>query len=159
MTLVACGNSSVSNSEQHQKGDSKGISDINESPVGVDDQENTVVKSKDEYLDRLNVMEEADKNEVAKTTTVDMIEQEKKRYKKWDEALNEIYGVLKEQLSAEEMDKLRVEQLDWIEHRDTSAKEAALKYEGGSMEPLEYVATQASLTKDRCYELVARYME
>ncbi len=56
------------------------------------------------------------------------------------------------------MEQLREEQRDWIKERDQKAKEASLKYEGGTMEGLEYVATQASITKDRCYELVAKYM-
>ncbi|MFD2762069.1 lysozyme inhibitor LprI family protein [Lentibacillus juripiscarius] len=114
---------------------------------------------KGEYLRKLNEMEEADKYAEAKTTTLDMEKQEEERYKKWDEALNEIYGVLKEELSKEEMDKLREEQRNWIKHRDEAAKESSLKYKGGSYESLEYVATQASLTKERCYKLVAHYMK
>ncbi|UOR11113.1 lysozyme inhibitor LprI family protein [Halobacillus amylolyticus] len=88
-----------------------------------------------------------------------MEEQEEERYKNWDKALNEIYGVLKEQLSPEQMDQLTEEQRNWVEFRDEAAKEASLEYEGGSTESLEYVATQASLTKERCYELVANYMK
>lgn len=155
MLLAACGDSSVEDSSNKWIGDEVVREDVAES----ENQEKTVVNSKDEYLNMLNAMEEADKNEAAKTTTVDMIEQEEARYKRWDQALNEIYEALKSRLSEEEMGKLRLEQLDWIESRDVNAKEASLKYEGGSMEPLEYVATQASLTKDRCYELVASYMK
>lgn len=155
MLLAACGDLSVEDSSQKGMGDEVVREDVAES----ENQEKTVVNSKDEYLNMLNAMEEADKNEAAKTTTVDMIEQEEARYKRWDQALNEIYEALKSRLSEEEMGKLRLEQLDWIESRDVNAKEASLKYEGGSMEPLEYVATQASLTKDRCYELVASYMK
>ncbi|SFB24687.1 Protein of unknown function [Lentibacillus halodurans] len=114
---------------------------------------------KEEYLNKLNRMEESDKNAEAKTTISDMEEQEEERYKNWDKALNEIYGVLKEQLSTEQMDKLRKEQRNWVEHRDEAAKKASLEYEGGSTESLEYVATQASLTKERCYKLVANYMK
>ncbi|MBD7983997.1 DUF1311 domain-containing protein [Sporosarcina sp. Sa2YVA2] len=159
MMLAACGSTSASNAEEHEKEDSQGTANVTEGAGEVEDQESSEVKSKDEYLNLLNAMEEADKNEVAETTTIGMIEQEEARFKKWDEALNEIYEVLKQQLSTEEMDRLRMEQRDWIEHRDKAAKEASLKYEGGSMEPLEYVATQASLTRDRSYELVAKYMK
>lgn len=116
-------------------------------------------KSKKEYLKKLNEMEESDKNIEAGTTMVELNEQASERYKKWDTQLNEIYEGLKAQLSPEQMDKLREEQRDWIKHRDKTAKEASLKYEGGSMEPLEYVTTQANLTKDRCYELVEKYMK
>lgn len=124
--------------------------------------DNTVLSTeskKEEYLKKLNEMEEADRNLEAGTTMVELKEQEAERYKKWDVKLNEIYGVLKEQLSTEQMDTLREEQRNWVKNRDEVAKEASLKYQGGSMESLEYVATQASLTRDRCYELVAKYMK
>ena len=117
------------------------------------------ISNKDEYLKRLNEMEEADRHSEAGTTTIELEEQEVERYKKWDVELNKIYGVLKEQLSAEQMDQLREEQRDWVKHRDEAAKKASLKYEGGSMEGLEYVATQAGLTRGRCYLLVAKYMK
>ena len=90
---------------------------------------------------------------------VEMEEQEVERYQNWDKMLNEIYGVLQAQLPSDEMDQLREEQRNWVKHRDEAAKEASLKYEGDTTESLEYVATQASLTRERCYELVAKYME
>ncbi|TFJ92924.1 lysozyme inhibitor LprI family protein [Lentibacillus salicampi] len=114
---------------------------------------------KEDYLQKLNEMEEADRNAESKTTIPDMEEQEEERYKKWDVELNKIYAVLKEQLSADQMNDLKEEQRDWVEHRDEAAKEASLEYEGGSTESLEYVATQASLTRERCYALVAKYMK
>ncbi|RHW43396.1 DUF1311 domain-containing protein [Neobacillus notoginsengisoli] len=114
---------------------------------------------KDDYLKKLNEMEESDKNVEAKTIMAEMEEQEAERYKAWDEELNKIYSVLREQLSTEQMEQVRIEQQNWIEYRDESAKKASLKYKGGSTESLEYVATQASLTRERCYELVAKYMK
>ncbi|MDI2588499.1 DUF1311 domain-containing protein [Psychrobacillus sp. NEAU-3TGS] len=117
------------------------------------------ISNKDEYLKKLNEMEEADRFSEVGTTTLELEEQEAERYKKWDAELNKIYGVLKEQLSAEQMDQLREEQRNWIKYRDEAAKEASLKYKGGTMEALEYVATQAGLTRERCYLLVAKYMK
>lgn len=114
--------------------------------------------SKDQYLKKLNEMEEADRNTEDGKTMKNMVEQEKLRFKKWDAELNKIYGILKEQLTKEQMNNLREEQRNWITLRDKDAKESAEKYKGGSYESLEYVATQASLTKERCYELVAKYM-
>ncbi|MEH7347022.1 lysozyme inhibitor LprI family protein, partial [Bacillus sp. JJ1532] len=73
--------------------------------------------------------------------------------------LNEVYGVLKEQLTTEEMNQLRKEQRNWITYRDDTALEASLKYQGGTMEHLEYVAVLANLTEERCYELVEDYMK
>lgn len=114
---------------------------------------------KGDYLKKLNEMEEADRQLESGVTMAELEEQEEERYRKWDEELNKIYGVLKEQLKPEEMDKVREEQREWIINRDNTAKESSLKYEGGSTETLEYIATQATLTRERCYELVAKYME
>ncbi|WP_413306028.1 lysozyme inhibitor LprI family protein [Bacillus sp. 1P10SD] len=166
--LAACGKSSVeSNAKSNdqpkvQEDTSNHTSTDTNSNDGESQEsrnnENTESK-KDQYLKKLNEMEEADRNEEAKTTMVEMEKQEADRYKRWDEALNEIYGVLKEQLDTEQMEKLKEEQRKWIKHRDEAAKEASLKYEGGTTEALEYVATQATLTRERCYELVAKYMK
>ncbi|MEK3856252.1 lysozyme inhibitor LprI family protein [Cytobacillus sp. FSL H8-0458] len=122
--------------------------DKNESPESI----------KDEYLKKLNKMEEADRNAEAKTTTAEMVKQEEERYRTWDDELNKIYGLLEEQLENDQMNQLREEQRKWIQQRDETAKNSSLKYKGGSMEQLEYVAALASLTRERCYLLVAKYM-
>ncbi|MCR2823308.1 lysozyme inhibitor LprI family protein [Lederbergia panacisoli] len=144
-----------------QEGNSNTSTDSNdkESPKSSNNDSEITESKKDEYLKKLNEMEEADRDEEAGTTMAELEEQETDRYKKWDEELNVIYGVLKEQLSREQMDKLRDEQRHWIKSRDEVAKEASLKYKGGSTESLEYVATRASLTRERCYELVAHYIK
>ncbi|WP_338753308.1 lysozyme inhibitor LprI family protein [Bacillus sp. FJAT-52991] len=92
-------------------------------------------------------------------TTVEVREAESERYKRWDDALNEIYGVLKQQLPSNEMEQLRTAQRKWITYRDESAESAAASFEGGSWASVQYVSTQADLTKERCYELVDRYMK
>ena len=79
-------------------------------------------------------------------------------FKRWDQEMKDINGALKNQLSVSEMNKLRAEQRNWLIYRDKTAKEASVKYEGGTMASLEYVATQARLTEERSYELVEAYM-
>ena len=76
-----------------------------------------------------------------------------------DPLLNEIYGVLKEQLSVVEMEQLRAEQREWITYRDNTAKAESEQYKGGTMEPLVYTAVLNDLTVARCEELVEQYME
>ena len=88
-----------------------------------------------------------------------MNEAKSKILNKWDAALNEIYGVLKKQLSADEMSSLKVEQRNWIKQRDQKAKDESSVFTGGTMEATIYVSTQAQLTKERCYELVQKYMK
>lgn len=119
------------------------------------------VSQKEEYLTKLNTkkreMDEL-RNNPEDDSTYAMKKVEGERYKAWDDLLNEIYGVLQKQLSSEEMEQLKQEQREWIKNRDSKAKEASLKYEGGTMEQLEYVAVLADLTEERCFALVEGYM-
>lgn len=80
-------------------------------------------------------------------------------YEKWDAMLNEIYGVLKEQLSTSEMDALRTKQRAWIKYRDKKAEEARAEYEGGTIAPTMYNDSRIHTTRERCYELVNKYMK
>ncbi|MNI98326.1 hypothetical protein D3C73_1571530 [compost metagenome] len=57
------------------------------------------------------------------------------------------------------MAELKQNELDWISYRDETAEKEAAKYEGGTAQPLEYESVLASVTKDRCYELVNMYMK
>jgi uncharacterized protein YecT (DUF1311 family) len=116
---------------------------------------------KEEYLEKLNdtkrETEEKRKNSKGEVTYA-LKSMEGNLFDIWDGLLNEIYGVLEEQLPPEEMDQLRKEQREWLEHRDHTAKEASLKYKGGTMEQLEYVTVVNNLTQERCFELVRGYM-
>lgn len=185
MIMTACGNSSDKSSDPTGAVDSSQTESTTEEHLDlvdeteVNDQEETTSDlaedlpdeeasesgddanqvSKTEYLEKLNQMEEADRYAESGSTIAELEEQETARYQKWDEELNRIYAILTEQLSSEAMEELREEQRDWIAFRDESAKEASLEYEGGTTESLEYIATQASLTRERCYLLVAQYLD
>ena len=114
---------------------------------------------KEEYLNKLSRVEA----EVSKISfdgdTLQMKEASSKVLKKWDDALNEIYGVLKSQLSDSEMESLKIEQREWIAIRDASAEESASEFEGGTMYGLEYTEVLGRITKERCYDLVNKYMK
>jgi len=115
----------------------------------------------DEYMQLLNDTKEKtdDMRENPEDgSTIEMKTIEGDIYDIWDGLLNDIYGDLEEQLSEDEMEDLRKEQREWIEYRDETAKEASLKFEGGTGEQLEYVATENNVTIERCYELVENYM-
>ncbi|MFE8695996.1 lysozyme inhibitor LprI family protein [Cytobacillus sp. FJAT-53684] len=125
-----------------------------------DSSTNTTASLKEEYLKKLNATKiELEKVEAEDSSTYALKKVENDRYDVWDKWLNEIYGALKEQLTTEEMDQLRKEQRNWITYRDDTAKEASLKFQGGTMEHLEYVAVLANLTEERCFELVEDYMK
>lgn len=139
--------------------------DNNDTIKKADSANNAPAKEEDsslkvKYLKKLNDTKKAmDDLKPTDTSTFALKKVEHDRYGAWDELVNEVYEVLKEMLPAEEMDQLRNEQRNWIQYRDNSAKEASLKYEGGTAEQLEYVAVAANLTEERCYELVEEYMK
>lgn len=81
-----------------------------------------------------------------------------KCYLKWDGLLNEIYGALKNQLSQNEIDSLTNKQREWIKYRDSETEKAGEEYKGGTMEIIEKNATITELTRQRCYELVNKYV-
>lgn len=139
--------------------DNSVVNDENNDTTQTNEQETTQIDGKEKYLKKLSEMEEADRNEKVGETTTELEEQEEERFIKWDDELNSIYALLKEQLNPEEMDELKLEQRDWIKTRDKSAEEASEKYKGGTTETLEYVATQASLTRERCFALIAKYID
>lgn len=118
--------------------------------------------TKEDYLAKLDAVEAglSDLQEQYDSgVTASMREAASEEYERWDKALNEIYAALKQQLPESEMAELKEKQLEWITYRDETAKKASLEFEGGTMEPLEYVAVLGSVTKDRCYELVNIYMK
>ncbi|OZU87606.1 hypothetical protein CIL03_16080 [Virgibacillus indicus] len=123
---------------------------------------NITASLKEEYLKKLNdaknKVEEMRKNPIDDTTFA-LKKVEGDAYDILDGLLNEIYGVLENQLTKEEMDLLRIEQREWLDYRDHTAKEASLKYEGGTMEQYEYVRVENNLTEERCFELVEDYMK
>ena len=116
--------------------------------------------TKSQYLQKLEeTKKKAEELTALDSSTYALKKVENDRWDIWDQLLNEIYGVLKEQLQPDEMEKLKEEQQKWIKSRDDRALEASLKFKGGTQEQLEYVAVLANLTEERCTELVNQYMK
>ena len=76
----------------------------------------------------------------------------------WDDLLNELWGILKENLDQETMDKLLQEQRAWIVDKEAAVKEAGAQFAGGSMAPLAANQKAAELTKARLQDL-AEYLK
>lgn len=171
MMLAACGNSSddesVTSSENDATTATEDTSDTTSedttSPESTSENDDTDTASmKTEYLEKLNTMkaeiqEQIDNSKA--TTTVELMKEAEDRYEAWDQELNNIYSVIQEQLPEDERAILTDEQRNWIVERDNAAKEASLKFEGGTAENLEYTAALANETEKRCFELVEKYME
>lgn len=120
----------------------------------------TEANLKERYQKKLNdTKKETSELKATDSSTYALKKVENDRWDMWDDLLNDIYGVLKEQLPTEKMEQLRDEQRNWIKNRDERALQASLKYKGGTQENLEYVAVLANLTEQRCYELVDIYMK
>ena len=83
---------------------------------------------------------------------------EHEKFRRWDNALNEIYRVIQAQLSKSEANKLTQEELKWIEYKENTSKQEGLQFEGGTLQPIQEVMTSIRITKQRCYELVNKYM-
>jgi uncharacterized protein YecT (DUF1311 family) len=123
----------------------------------------TKVAGKTEYLNKLdNIQKELDampdKKDSDKGVTNAMKNYYGVSYEKYDDALNEIYALLKKELSPEVMKELQAEQLKWIEQKEAKAEKERLKYEGGTFENVAWYISLYESTKDRCYELVNEYM-
>ncbi|UTE78558.1 lysozyme inhibitor LprI family protein [Rossellomorea sp. KS-H15a] len=123
----------------------------------------TKVEGKQAYLDKLdNIQKELDampdKKDSDKGVTNAMKNYYGVSYEKYDDALNEIYSLLKEKLSPEVMAELKSEQVKWIEEKEAKAEKERLKYEGGTFENVAWYISLYESTKARCYELVEEYM-
>lgn len=117
---------------------------------------------KNEYINKLNSVEEgmSDLDYLYENgITSEMNEAEATKFGRWDDMLNEIYSLLKTQLTESEMNELKSKQLSWIEYRDTTANNESNSQGGGSLSGVVYNSSLARLTKERCYELVNTYMK
>ena len=118
--------------------------------------------SKEKYLAKIADVEKGIKEldpVFENGTQIELTEAQVEVLERWDTLMNEIYKELEKTLPPNDMDKLRAEQKNWLTSRDEKAAEAASKFEGGTMKNLEYASVQAQLTKERCYELVEKYMK
>lgn len=116
---------------------------------------------KDEYINKLNATEEgmSDLDYLYENgITAELVEAEGTKLKRWDNMLNEIYSLLKTQLTESEMNDLKSKQRSWIKYRDTTADNEASEEGEGSLSTVVYNSSLARLTKERCYELVNTYM-
>lgn len=115
--------------------------------------------TKAQYEQKLKEIESNQTAFQSANTTLEMRQAANEEYKKYDKVLNEIYADLKSQLSSEEMSKLQKEETAWINTRDAKAEKDASKYEGGTLQPVEHITSLSNSTRDRCYELLEKYMK
>lgn len=115
--------------------------------------------NKEKYMTKLKEIEGKTNNPNTGKTTMEMKSIANERYMKWDSALNEIYGVLKQGLKPDVMNELKNEEIKWIAYRDNTASKESEDVKGGTLEGLQRTCTLERVTKERCYELVEKYMK
>ncbi len=86
-------------------------------------------------------------------TQEDLNELALKRYTTWDDALNTVWGILKEELDADAMQALTLEEREWITYKEQAAKDAGSGYADGSGSMAADLKA-AELTRERVYVLI-----
>jgi Uncharacterized protein conserved in bacteria len=135
---------------------------ITDDKINSNPESNTVSQKtqKQEYKEKLDKIQLGfDGFDYDAAPTNDMFQEVCKEHKEWDYELNNIYGILKVQLSPSDMKNLQNEEIQWIKDRDAKAKKDASEMAGGSMEKVLYEGSLAKSTRERCYELVDKYMQ
>lgn len=79
--------------------------------------------------------------------------------KLWNEEVNNLYSIIYEALDGDGKEMLESSQQAWLKDRDKKAETAARKYSGGSLEGVEYTASQAESTRQRAYDLLNEYKD
>lgn len=92
------------------------------------------------------------------TATPEMVEITGAQVKEADYALNDIWRLVKYNVDEDTYNKALAEQRQWLKDRDAQAEKDAAEFEGGTFEPVMYNDTVASMTLERCKELL-KYFE
>ena len=71
----------------------------------------------------------------------------------WDNALNAIWQILKDNLDSATMSALTNEEIEWINEKEAATQEAGKEYEGGSIYATIVNSFAAEYTRDRVYVL------
>jgi uncharacterized protein YecT (DUF1311 family) len=86
-------------------------------------------------------------------TQTDMNIKSQELYELWDEALNYLWGKLKNSLTEEEFAKLKDKQRIWIAGKEKAVEEAGKEFKGGTIYSLVVNGEAARITEERVYEL------
>lgn len=153
-------NTEATNSQSNAP--NKTTNDSTMNSTSKDEKAANKINKKDYYTNKLNNIQtkiDKDYDFQKAMTTADMRSVTGAQYKLWDDALNEIYKDLQNALPSGEKIKLKEEELSWISKKETNAQNEADKVKGGTLEPVYYGLSAVDSTKNRCYELVNKYME
>lgn len=87
-------------------------------------------------------------------TTMEMVEYSGIKYEISDKCLNDIWNLIRYNVEPEQYDKILAEQRTWIADKEKKAEEHSSQYEGGSMQAVDRNEILATITMERCEELI-----
>lgn len=87
-------------------------------------------------------------------TTAEMVEYTGRMYEVADGCLNYIWNLVRYNVDEDEYATILEEQRAWISEKEAKAKEARDEFEGGTFAPVSYNDVLATLTMERCEELI-----
>lgn len=87
-------------------------------------------------------------------TTLEMVESTGAMYELSDDCLNYIWNLIRYNVEEDKYNEILAEQRAWITDKEAKAEEASSTYEGGSFSTVSYNDILASLTIERCEELI-----
>ncbi len=87
-------------------------------------------------------------------TTLELKENAGKMYEVSDDCLNYLWNIIRYNVEGEAYEQILAEQRQWVTEKEEAAKAAEAEWEGGSFAPVVYLDTQATMTMERCEELL-----
>ena len=152
--VAGCGNEDTKSTHESQTMEDTNITRDTEAESQTEAEQNDI-SSYDDYM--TSIMKQSDiikaSLEQDTLTQMDMNLKSQELYELWDDALNYLWGELKDSLPEEEFSKLLDNQRIWIAEKEKSVEEAGKEVEGGSLYSLVVNMEAAKITEERVYEL------
>ncbi|MDM5156064.1 DUF1311 domain-containing protein [Bacillus sp. DX1.1] len=113
--------------------------------------------SKTKFLNELSALEKQEKHS-GLTATMDIANEIGDNSQLWDDKLNEIYRVLKDNMPAAAFETMKAKQIEWIKLKENRIDVILKDPNNGTMRYIDAAQEKYTMTKERCYELVNSYM-
>lgn len=151
----------VANKNSSQEHENNKENNVSKHVISKEEKQNKKETSsavgKTKALNELAALEKQEKHgNVA--SDIEILNQIDGNYQLWDDKLNEIYNTLKNNMSADAFQSLKTEQIAWIKEKESQVKTIGTNPMDGSMRRIDAFEAGYNMTKERCYELVNRYM-
>ena len=88
------------------------------------------------------------------STTMEWVDYTARLYELSDECLNYLWNLIRYNVEEERYQEILTEQREWIKEKEAAAIAARDEWEGGSFAPVAYNDMLATMTIERCQELV-----